>query len=593
MSAIADDDLHAQLAALRAENEQLRARDTVTDDAVAPPARKSGRWRTVLSAICIVVAAILVPVSIVGAWARVQLVEEDAFVNTLAPLVDDPAVQAMIIDETMSGITAQVDFSQLTASVFDGIADLGLPPRAVQALGLLQAPAADGLENLVNQTVTRVVESEAFADVWATATRAAHRALTTAATSDGGGLVVKTDEGVGIQLGAVVDRVKANLTERGLGVAQLIPTIDKVVIIGEGNNLTAIRTGYAIAATMGFWLPVITLALFGLGILLARRRSTAVLGTGVGLAVGSATLAATLSIGATAVGIVAGDLDLSPTALNVIYQQLVGAMTQTALVLMVLGVLVAVIGWLMGGSRPARGVRTATDDLNTSARSQLAERGLDTGAFGAWLGRHRVLVRTGIAVLAVLWLFAIRPLSLGDIILVLVVALLVGWILELLQRRDDAPVPDAAPEIADGDTVVLTDANAVMVEGGTVEDRPGRDRHERARGRRFGGCRSRGHGSRARPRPRRRPLNADARPVAHAAGGLDEVLQRGHRLGIAPGLQTAVGVDPDLTQRQLVGGALEQVDDLGDRGASRARGIRLIHERDACIRLLAVPPHRR
>ena len=324
MSAIADDDLHAQLAALRAENEQLRARDTVTDDAVAPPARKSGRWRTVLSAICIVVAAILVPVSIVGAWARVQLVEEDAFVNTLAPLVDDPAVQAMIIDETMSGITTQVDFSQLTASVFDGIADLGLPPRAVQALGLLQAPAADGLENLVNQTVTRVVESEAFADVWATATRAAHRALTTAATSDGGGLVVKTDEGVGIQLGAVVDRVKANLTDRGLGVAQLIPTIDKVVIIGEGNNLTAIRTGYAIAATMGFWLPVITLALFGLGILLARRRSTAVLGTGVGLAVGSATLAATLSIGATAVGIVAGDLDLSPTALNVIYQQLVG-----------------------------------------------------------------------------------------------------------------------------------------------------------------------------------------------------------------------------------------------------------------------------
>ena len=134
MSAIADDDLHAQLAALRAENEQLRARDTVTDDAVAPPARKSGRWRTVLSAICIVVATILVPVSIVGAWARVQLVEEDAFVDTLAPLVDDPAVQAMIIDETMSGITTQVDFSQLTASVFDGIADLGLPPRAVQAL---------------------------------------------------------------------------------------------------------------------------------------------------------------------------------------------------------------------------------------------------------------------------------------------------------------------------------------------------------------------------------------------------------------------------------------------------------------------------
>ena len=77
------------------------------------------------------------PVSIVGAWARVQLADEDAFVATLAPLVDDPAVQAMIIDESMEAINAQVDFQEITASVFDGIADLGLPPRAARC-----APAA-------------------------------------------------------------------------------------------------------------------------------------------------------------------------------------------------------------------------------------------------------------------------------------------------------------------------------------------------------------------------------------------------------------------------------------------------------------------
>jgi hypothetical protein len=463
MPAVAEDDLQAQLALLRAENDRLRAQTTGTADEAPPPTRRAGRWRAPVSAICIVIAAILVPVSIVGAWARVQLVEEDAFVNTLAPLVDDPAVQALIIDETMDGITAQVDFAQLTGNVFEGIADLGLPPRAVQALGLLQAPAADGLENLVTQTVTRVVESDAFADVWATATRAAHRALTTAATSDGGGLVVRTDDGVGIQLGAVVDRVKQNLVDRGLGVAELIPAVDRVVIIGEGDNLNAIRTAYAIAATMGWWLPVITLGLFGLGILIARRRSTAILGTGLGLAIGSATLAASLSIGSTAVGIAAGELDLSPSALDVIYSQLVGAMTQTALVTMLLGVLVAVIGWLLGGSRPAVGVREATGGLNSSARSQLAARGLDTGAFGAWLGRHRVLVRTGIAVLAVLWLFAMRPLSLGDILLVLVVALLVGWILELLQRREED-----TPTVADADTLVIAEPVPVVVDGDAV-----------------------------------------------------------------------------------------------------------------------------
>ncbi len=473
-------DLAERVRELEAENARLTAPTTKSTKRSS-----SGRWRAIVSALVIVIAAILVPVSIVTAWARVQLVEEDAFVATLAPLVDDPAVQALIIDETTAAINAQVDFDQLTANVFDGIAELGLPPRAESALGLLQAPAADGLRGLVDQTVTRVVESDAFSDVWATTTRAAHRALTTAATSDGGGLVVKTEEGVGIQLGAVVERVKANLTERGLGVAQLIPAVDRVIILGEGDNLALIRTGYALASVVGWWLPVITLALFGLGILIARRRSTAVLGTGLGLAIGSGALAATLSIGSAAMGIVAGDLGLSASALDVIYAQIVGAMSQTALVVMLLGVLVAIIGWLMGGSSPARSVRTATDSLNDSARAQLAARGVNTGAFGAWLGRYRVLVRTLVAVLAVLWLFAIRPISAGDILLMLIVALLVGWILELLQRREevdvvevsdtvDAVVDDQADTVVvdEADTLVLADADTLVIEGAAPTAKP-------------------------------------------------------------------------------------------------------------------------
>lgn len=425
--------LTARIRELESENARLTA-----ETAPALPRPTGGRWRAIVSAICIVVAAILVPVSIVSAWARVQLVEEDAFVATLAPLVDDAAVQAMIIDEAMDAIEAQVDFHELTANVFDGIAAIdGFPPRAAQVLTMLQAPAADGLENLVNEAVTRVVESDAFSDVWATATRAAHRALTTAATSDGGGLVVRTDDGVGIQLGAVVDTVKQRLVDNGVSAAQLIPEIDRVVIIGKGDNLAAIRTGYALATTLGWWLPVITLALFGLGIGLARRRSVAVLGTGLGIAVGAGALAATIGIGSTVMGMIAGDLDLSPRALDVIYAQLVGAITQTAIVLSVLGVFIAILGWAMGRSRAAQGARGAVRGMNSSARRQLATRGLDTGGFGGWLARYKVLVRSLIAVLAVLWLFALRPLSFGDVILVIVVAFVAAWILELLQRRDE------------------------------------------------------------------------------------------------------------------------------------------------------------
>lgn len=449
-------------AALAERVRLLEAENARLSDRGGREKASGGWWRAFLSALLIVVATILVPTSIVTAWARVQLVDEEAFVATLAPLVDDPAVQALIIDETVGAISAKVDYQGITESVFDGIADLGLPPRAVTALGLLQAPAANGLENLVNTAVTRVVESDVFSDVWATATRAAHRALTTAATSDGGGIVVVTDDGVGIQLGAIVERVKSNLTERGVGIAGLIPEIDRVIIIGEGTNLALIRTGYAVAATMGWWLPIITIGLFVLAILIARRRSTAVLGSGLGLAIGGATLAVSLGIGGTAVGIVAGNLDLSPSALDVIYGQLVDSMHRTAIIVALLGVFIAILGWLMGRSRSAESVRGALRGANSSARSRLAARGLDTGGFGSWLAKYRVLVRSVVAALAVIWLMMLRPLSFGDVVMVIVVAILVAWALELLQRRDaeqpgyDAPVEDAgetAGEHADAATV--------------------------------------------------------------------------------------------------------------------------------------------
>ncbi|WP_342000447.1 hypothetical protein MRBLWH7_001336 [Microbacterium sp. LWH7-1.2] len=470
-------DLQARLDALEAENALLKAGAAPAPTTGRTTSRPAGSgWRAFFSALCIVIASILVPISIVTAWARLELVDESAFVQTLAPLADDPAVQQMIIDETVEAVQAQVDFEQLTANVFEGIDQLGLPPRASQALQLLQAPAAQGLENLLTQTVTRVVESDAFADTWTATTRAAHRALTAAATSDGGGIVVMSDEGLGIQLGAIVERVKQNLIDRGVGLAQLIPAVDKVVVIGTGDTLVTIRTTYALAAALGWWLPIITIGLFVLGILIARRRSTAVLGSGIGFALGGGALALAFAVGYPVVGQTAVQLGLSATALDVVYQSLVGAMQQTAAIAVLLGLVIAALGWFAGRWSPAARSRQAIGSLNSSARRQLASHGFRTGRFGIWLSRYRTLVRTLVIVLAVIWLFALRPLSAGDIFLVLIVALVVTWILELLQVRPDEAVvtdepvlEDADPYgtadtlVIDADTVVVDDANDTEV----------------------------------------------------------------------------------------------------------------------------------
>ena len=125
------------------------------------------------------------PVSIVAAWTRVQLVDESQFVATLAPLAHDPQVQGLVIDQTVAAIDEKVNYDEITGNVIDGIAGLGLPPRAVNALGLLKQPAADGLRNLVHGGVTKFVQSDAFVDVWTGAVRDYHCALTTVATANG------------------------------------------------------------------------------------------------------------------------------------------------------------------------------------------------------------------------------------------------------------------------------------------------------------------------------------------------------------------------------------------------------------------------
>lgn len=466
-------ELEKRIAALEAENARLTARAGGAAGAPTGRARPDGgRWRPLVSTLCIVVAAILVPVSIVGAWARSEFVNEQSFVATLAPLAEDPQVQGLVISEAMNAIDAKVDFTQLTGDVIDGIAGLGLGPRATAALRLLQKPAADGLHNLVQTGVTNVVQSPAFADVWATAVRGAHRALVTTATSDGNGIFVLTPQGLGLELGPLIEQVKQRLVDQGVGVASLIPRIDKTIIIGDGSAVITIRTVYSIAVTAGWWLPVATLALLLAGILIARRRSTAVLGAGIALFLGGALLASGFSVGTLVVANTASRLQLSPSALDVIYTALVDAMHRTALIVALLGVLITIIGWTTGRWKPARRLRSLVGSLNASARVALDERGLDTGAFGVWIGRQRVLVRSILVVLGVLWLLALRPLSAGDVLLVVIVTLLVTWALELLQKRpDDAERAMPHRTRADGADDPAAQGDAIA-DDAIADDRP-------------------------------------------------------------------------------------------------------------------------
>ncbi|MCR2785310.1 MULTISPECIES: hypothetical protein [unclassified Microbacterium] len=447
--------LQARVDELEAENARLAATAAALppEGGARPPRRHT--WRAIVSALCIVVATILVPVSIVGAWVRVELVEADRFVATMGPIIEDPDVQALLIDNTTAAIEEQLNLEQVTNDLFDGIAELGLPSRAATALDLLRGPAAQGAQSLIDQTVTRLVESDAFADIWERALSASHRTLIAAAGGGETGAVTVDQSGViGIELGPIVAEVKERLVDRGVGIAAGIPDVERTIVVGQVEELATLRASYAAAVAVGAWLPVITLVLFLAGILIARRRITALLGVGVGLFIGSAILTTIIAIGPLVLGVIAADLQLPSAALAAMYEQVIADMRQTAIVGMVLGGILGVVAWSQGRWHSAGVVRGGVSTVNGTIRGSLAERGFSTGVFGRWMDRYRVLVRAVICVLAVVWLWLLRPLGVADVAGVLVVALLAWWVCELLRSPADAAAEARAESpVADEDTV--------------------------------------------------------------------------------------------------------------------------------------------
>jgi hypothetical protein len=443
--------LRERLAELERENAELRTRTTSELAPLSPPVRRRTRWRAVLSAVCIVVATILVPVSTVSGWARTELVSEESFVATFGPLAEDPAVQRLVIDTASGAIIDALDVEQLTADLFDGIAALDLPAAAQSALTLLRAPATEGVKELIGTGVTTAVESDLFPQVWRTALVASHRALVATATGEGTSAVQISDTGeVGIELGPIIDAISAQLAASGFGFADAIPTIDVTIVVAQSDALPLISTVYALAVGVGWWLPLVAIALFGLGIAVARARRVAILGTGVGLAIGGFALAIALAVGGSLVTMSAPGLSVPPAALDAIYTQVVSAMKDTAVLVGIIGLLVFLLAWIMGTSRPATAVRRVTGSINESIRRWLAARGLRTGRLGAGLERNATAFHLVIVLVAVVVLALVRPLSFATTVTVVVVALLVWWATEILRPPtllDDVPAsePVATP----------------------------------------------------------------------------------------------------------------------------------------------------
>ncbi len=434
------EDLESELVKLRAENAGLR--QSLSDSGIERRRRSRG-W-SVLSAFLIVIGLVLAPAAVVTSWVNTQLTNTDAFVATFAPLAKDPAVQRYITDQVVLAVNDAVDIPKLTADVFNGIKQLNLPPAAASALGLLQEPATQGIETLLQTTVTKLVASDTFADIWTQALRVSHEQLMKTMKNETNSAVTISGTGeLGIQLGPIIDQAKSYLVAQGFTFASSIPSIQKTIVIAKSDSLANVQSLYKVATALGTWLIWVSLAFIAGGVLLARRRVTALVATSTVLAILMAALASGLTVGQFVFTSLISPQYLPADTAAAIYQQVVEMMTSLSVALAVLAAAVAIVAWLTGPFRTTEQLRSYITAGNARLRAIGDEHHISTGRFGEVLYGQRVLARVIVAVASSAIVLFTRPLTPALIIWTAIGALVLILILELVERP-----PVMSPELS-------------------------------------------------------------------------------------------------------------------------------------------------
>ncbi|MFE4591787.1 hypothetical protein [Streptomyces laurentii] len=377
--------------------------------------------RSVSSAVLIVLACVLVPVSILTVWVHDIVLDTDRYVSTMKPLASDPAIEAAAHNRIVHAVDVRVDGKEVTAEIAAWLQSQGLPPRAAKAVKGL-APQLDAAVNsAADKVATRFVTSDRFEKVWVTANRAAHTAVVHALTGQGRGALGVSDGTVTLDLGAAVEQVKKDLVDAGLEPAAKIPEVHKQMVLFHSDQLQKMRSAAHALDVVGNWLPVLTVLLAAAGVFLAHRRRRALARTALGAAFACLVIALALVVGRRYY------LDHLPpevqskAAAGAAFDILVRFLRVALRTAIVLGIVIALGAYFIGPGRLAAATRSTAERTADSAAGWWSGHGVDAGPVGAWTQAHRRWLTLGVLLLvALVFAFWNHPTVVTVLLLVLI-----------------------------------------------------------------------------------------------------------------------------------------------------------------------------
>ena len=398
-------------------------------------------WRTPVAVLLLIAGCVLAPLSVVAVWTANQVSDTGSYVANVTPLIKDPAIQNALTSKLTTEIVTKIDVKGRTDQAAAELSQKGFT-RIGGLLKGVSGSLASGVQGFVHSRIHKIIAGPRMANAWVQVNRVASQQLVAVLSGRGGknGAVGVSNGQVTLDLAPLEAVAKADLVARGLTIAAKVPVVHKTFPLFPSKNLTKAQGLYRLINDLKIVLPILTLALLGLGVLAARGHRRALIGAGLGFAASMLVLGAGLAI-ARALYLNSVPASASTDAAAAAFDILVRFIKTALRTLLVAGLIVAAGAFFTGPSRAAVATRSAFSSGLGSLRRGGETAGLSAGPVGSWTYAHRHALRiAAVALAAVIFVFWGHPTATVTIVIAVLLLVALGLI-ELIGR----PPPHHAP----------------------------------------------------------------------------------------------------------------------------------------------------
>jgi hypothetical protein len=400
----------------------------------------------------VVLASLLIPISVISAWAITTVTDTDQYVATMAPLARNP----VIVDHLATKATDEL-FS--TKVVQNKITDL-LPPKAKPIV----QPITAQVKSYVHGVALKVFQSEQFGTLFDALNRRTHKTVTDILSGKQTKLTVALANGqVVLNLTPQLNQLIDKLDSRGV---KLFNPIKPILTNQSGLGLTVVSKSqvskfsglFNTVVTLGWALPVAAIVLGVLSIIVAVKRRKTLLRVAVGIGLFTLLLLGALAYGRTTFLNQASahhfDVGVSAAVWDTLIRFLKADLRWTLLAC----ILVAFGAWLAGPARYAVWIRTkavagggwvlAEARAVTSAAGRGVSGSQGARKTGSWITEHVKGLRVlGVAIAGLVLVLGGDVTGWDLVILVIVLAVYLGLLQVVVYwaRRVSGDRAGAAP----------------------------------------------------------------------------------------------------------------------------------------------------